>query len=850
MKPTHVLCLLTALASLSWSQTDHLTFVDLLQDGQGSQVYGLRDVDGMAVSVDGGTLYALSRDTRTVSWFALDPDGADDVAYGGVLRTAEGTQEEGGRCLAVSPDGRHLYIGHRNLVQWCDIDEATGALGALDTVEHRSAIINGIAVSPEGRHVYTADGNGRRVGCFDRDSATGALTLNNHFSDSARTIRPAAIALSADGLNVYGIAGVGSGGHSLWWFNRDTATGELTHRGLLESDEDSVSGLSSPISLCVSGDGANVYVAAADTIMTYGRDSLTGDLTVVDDMNVFVGTGGTQFSASQIVIGPGDDIVYVCGGDDVSWFSRDTAAAGVLTHVATATNGADGVAGMANASIPVLSPDGTRLYVYSEADMGLTWFDCDTTTGELTFDTDAPLAEDTAAVSGVLSPRSMALTTDETMLYVCGYMSGTLAWFSRDTADGSLACLGELRQGVDSIDGLYRPSWVTLSPDERHVYVAAEQSRSVAWFALDPADGTPTFAGVVKDGDGDAQNLHGSAGVTVSPDGRHVYVASRYEDAVTWFSRDTATGDLTFLGVAQDTVDGVQVLDYARCIVFADQGTRAYIASEYNGAVAWYSRDTTTGDLAFDGAVLDRDTVVGRLQGAAMLAISPDGKHVYVPVRNYDAIKWFAREPNGDLTFAGALTDGVEGVDGLAGAASVAFAQEGTVVLVTGVYDDALTWFSRDTVTGELTMGETIARGTQVPVGLDGAMSLMVTRSGSPMVYVGASRDDAISWFDWSAVGIRHAGTLSNASAPTRVVSTSVRPDGAWALTVRTPRGTPAVLDVFNARGQVLLSVPLAKKAAGNRVVLIPSGSLSPGRYVARVSAGEAVWSGALTLVR
>lgn len=42
--------------------------------------------------------------------------------------------------------------------------------------------------------------------------------------------------------------------------------------------------------------------------------------------------------------------------------------------------------------------------------------------------------------------------------------------------------------------------------------------------------------------------LDGAESVAVSPDGKHVYVASSFSDAVAWFGRDKKTGELTFLG--------------------------------------------------------------------------------------------------------------------------------------------------------------------------------------------------------------------------------------------------------------------------------------------------------------
>ncbi|MBI3059231.1 MAG: beta-propeller fold lactonase family protein, partial [Deltaproteobacteria bacterium] len=97
---------------------------------------------------------------------------------------------------------------------------------------------------------------------------------------------------------------------------------------------------------------------------------------------------------------------------------------------------------------------------------------------------------------------------------------------------------------------------VAVSPDGKHVYVASTQSDAVAVFSRDKATGVLTqLAGtdgcVSETGTGGncagGKALDGADAVAVSPDGKHVYVASNTSDAVAVFSRDKATGVLTQL---------------------------------------------------------------------------------------------------------------------------------------------------------------------------------------------------------------------------------------------------------------------------------------------------------------
>ena len=63
-----------------------------------------------------------------------------------------------------------------------------------------------------------------------------------------------------------------------------------------------------------------------------------------------------------------------------------------------------------------------------------------------------------------------------------------------------------------------------------------------------------TFLGAVFDGAGGADGLEHVQDLFVSPDGLHVYAASEAEDSVALFSRDAASGALTFV---QKWSDGI-----------------------------------------------------------------------------------------------------------------------------------------------------------------------------------------------------------------------------------------------------------------------------------------------------
>ncbi len=188
---------------------------------------------------------------------------------------------------------------------------------------------------------------------------------------------------------------------------------------------------------------------------------------------------------------------------------------------------------------------------------------------------------------------------------------------------------------------------VTVSPDGRNAYVASNASGAVAVFDR-AADGALTqkagTLGCISDtgagpcGDGTA--LGGALGVVVSPDGESAYVASFDSGAVAVFDR-AADGTLTQIGCVSDSgagpcVDGT-ALDGASSVTVSADGRSVYVASQIGGAVAVFDRagDGTLTQKPGTAACIS-ETGAGpcvdgtALDGAASVSVSPDGQSAYV----------------------------------------------------------------------------------------------------------------------------------------------------------------------------------------------------------------------------
>ncbi|HEX8205063.1 MAG TPA: beta-propeller fold lactonase family protein, partial [Solirubrobacteraceae bacterium] len=155
----------------------------------------------IAVSADGKSAYVASTSSDAVAIFDYDPadgsltqkDNPDGCispdGSGGTCRIAKALS--GPHDLAVSPDGKNVYVGGFDGLAILDRDPATGNLsqqpggptagcvtatgsGGTCSTGKGIGVIQGVAVSPDNDNVYVVTYGNDTVATFDRDETTGA----------------------------------------------------------------------------------------------------------------------------------------------------------------------------------------------------------------------------------------------------------------------------------------------------------------------------------------------------------------------------------------------------------------------------------------------------------------------------------------------------------------------------------------------------------------------------------------------------------------------------------------------------------------------------------------------------
>ena len=268
---------------------------------------------------------------------------------------------------------------------------------------------------------------------------------------------------------------------------------------------------------------------------------------------------------------------------------------------------------------------------------------------------------------GLLDATNVAVTPDGSSLYVSSSESGALVSFSRNPRNGVLTQLGCVsNNGSNGLDGTERQCVdgnalagaysLAVSPDGRNVYVASYSSGGIAMFARDPATGVARQIGCIRPvrtciG---ARALAGAASITVTPDGRHVYVASSIADGILALSRDPDTGMLKPLGcISDDGTDGMCVngntLRGASAVVASPDGRSIYLAASDSSAILTFERNAETGALTqrgclMDGAPSGGSCVRGRaLANPVALAMAHDGRTILVAAYDSNAVVVLAR---------------------------------------------------------------------------------------------------------------------------------------------------------------------------------------------------------------
>ncbi|NDJ21324.1 beta-propeller fold lactonase family protein, partial [Nostoc sp. B(2019)] len=297
-------------------------------------------------------------------------------------------------------------------------------------------------------------------------------------------------------------------------------------------------------------------------------------------------------------------------------------------------------------------------------------------------------------VDGLGGAASVTVSPDGKFLYATGSDDSAVAVFERNQQTGQLSFVEVQKDGIDGVDGLAASYFVTVSPDGKFLYASGYDDSAVAVFERNQQTGKLSFVEVQKDGIDGVDGLGGAASVTVSPDGKYLYAAGYDDSAVAVFERNQQTGQLSFVEIQKNGIDGVDWLGGTNSVIVSPDGKYLYASGYDDSTVALFGRDTTTGKLSFVEVQKDGMDGVDGLDNVYSITVSPNGKYLYAAGYDDSAIAVFERnQQTGELNFVEVQKDGIDGVDGLGGTNSVIVSPDGKYLYAAGLIDSAVAVF-------------------------------------------------------------------------------------------------------------------------------------------------------------
>lgn len=339
----------------------------------------------------------------------------------------------------------------------------------------------------------------------------------------------------------------------------------------------------------------------------------------------------------------------------------------------------------------------------------------------------------------------VAISPDGRHVYVTANNSSAITGFTRNLETGFLT-VGPVLTSFP----LVQANGIVISPDGQQVYVTAGSgalSRFLVFLRNNDSGVLTAFA--MFRNDNELSNFMSPDGIAVSPDGRHIYVAATESNRIFIFRRNADGTVVSLTSITSSNLNGV------RQLALSEDGAYLYATahtSGTNGRIVTYQRNPQSGLLSFKQALVHNLTQswpgcsiiqIQGMAGATGLTISPDGRFLYVAGSGSNAIARFLRNSDGTLCYLSRTQDGLGGVVGLQGANDLTITPDGQYLYAAASQSNAATAFERHPVTGVLTQRQLIIPNAGGLPRLIGAWRVALSPDGRSL-HITANIDNAI----------------------------------------------------------------------------------------------------------
>ena len=329
--------------------------------------------------------------------------------------------------------------------------------------------------------------------------------------------------------------------------------------------------------------------------------------------------------------------------------------------------------------------------------------------------------------------------------------------------------------GINAVSGLDFPALVVQTPDGEQVFVTGNGNLTV--FDRAGVTGLLRYRSMYNNDSDNVEGLSGAVGLDVSGDSSQVFVTGQLDDSLVVFDRSTS-GDLTLRAIFKDGVDGVDGLDGAGNVVVSPENNQVFVTGFYDNALVVFDRDTS-GELTYHTSIQDGDGVVEGLRDVEDLAVSPDGRQIFVTGSKNDTLVVFDRDlVSGELSYRQTFSDGQDGVDGLDGIGAIQLSTDGSQIFVTGEFDNAVAVFTRDIDNNDvISYQHTYTNGADGVSGLSGPVSLALSPDNTSLFVSNWDGGVVVFDFDENSLELAYHTQFNNGSF-------GIAGSGGWGISV------------------------------------------------------------------
>ena len=283
------------------------------------------------------------------------------------------------------------------------------------------------------------------------------------------------------------------------------------------------------------------------------------------------------------------------------------------------------------------SSDGNTLFTASAADTAIHLFQWDPSQERLSF-------LNSIALPGV--PSSLSLTGDDSYVAAASESSAEIWLYAVETETGT-STLEQTISGADLPGGILPPpDTIAFNSLSDTVGVSSFGGDSLVLFDFDSSSGTLTYQSTFTDGDSGIELFNGISAFTFSPEGDSLYAVSYYDNGISRLTRDEATGVWSLQETYQSVNDSYPGFTGLKDITMRSDGTELYICAQTGDSLIIFSREPATGALTYEGSCTQGENDITGLDGVRSVALNPVTGDVYTAASNSNTVTVFASTPD------------------------------------------------------------------------------------------------------------------------------------------------------------------------------------------------------------